>query len=293
MDSPEVACGINVYCTGPEDPNLDHALEDMARLGYTHVAFGPIDGATTPAAGLAQRLANAGVKPIAMGTQAPGANVSSPDAAQRRAGLDLLKSCIDYAHDLGADQMNGVNYALFKDASAPFSEDRFTESAVLLGQAADYARDAGVKLAFEVVNRYESSFLNTAEQALAYVTASGSSNLWIHLDSYHMAIEESDMLESVRSAAPRMAYLELGQSARGSILTGAVDNAAVVRAARSVGYQGRYGLEAFTRSILGAGGDGLSIWRTTFTDSSTIAKEAIDLIRAVHAESPLEGEAHE
>ena len=210
--------------------------------------------------------------------------MSPPRTRQSGRGLDLLKSSIDLAHELEADQLNGVVYALFGDHQEPFSGERIAESARLVGQAADYAAQAGIRMTFEVVNRYETSMLNTAAQAIDYVRQSGSDNLFVHLDSYHMGIEEADIPGAIRSALPVLGYLELGQSGRGSLLTGSVDIRAAVQAAKEAGYTGRFGLEAFTRQLL------LPVVRMPcylapdLPDPHAVAAEAVDIIRSVYAE---------
>jgi len=139
-------------------------------------------------------------------------------------------------------------------------------------------------MTFEVLNRYETAMLNTAQQALDFIAASGSEHLRVHLDTFHMAVEEADMLGAVRSAVPVLGYLELGQSGRGPLTSGSVDPAAVVRAALDAGYQGRVGVEAFSRSVLASGAsDVLAIWREPYADGRALAAEAIDVIRSAEA----------
>ncbi|MFV0451068.1 MAG: sugar phosphate isomerase/epimerase family protein [Propioniciclava sp.] len=285
MTAPPMACGINVYCSGPADPGLGAALDDLASLGYTHIAFAPMGHADVDVTALRQTMANAGIAPIAMAGLSPEADVSSASADIRQRGIALLRSTVDFAHDLGADQLNGVSYALFGERSQPYPPDRFAASAEAVGQVADYAAQAGITLTFEVVNRYETSMLNTAAQARDYLERSGSTNLRVHLDTYHMGIEEADPAGAIAATVPVLGYLELGQSGRGSLLTGSVDIAAAIAAARDAGFTGRFGLEAFTRQLLDeGGGNGLAIWRQTYTDPHTIAAEAIDLVRAAYQE---------
>ena len=96
-------------------------------------------------------------------------------------------------------------------------------------------------MTFEVLNRYETSLVNTAAQAVAYVGLSGSEHLRIHLDTFHMAVEEADISEAIRIAMPALGYLELGQSGRGPLSTGALDIPEIVRSALDDGYDGQVG----------------------------------------------------
>lgn len=277
-----IACGVNVYLGDIFAPNAAEAFRDMADAGYTHVALGPLVKGTFDMNWLKNNLEVGGIKPIAMAGQAPEANVASDNANIRKAGLEMLKGMIDVADEMGAEQINGVSYALFTDIGFLPARARFVESARLVGEAANYAKERDILMTFEVVNRYETNLINTAEQALEYVELSGSDNLKIHLDTYHMAIEETDMIAAVTNAAPHLGYLELGQSSRGSLLTGAVDVPRVVQAAHDAGYRGKFGLEAFSRHILGEGGNGLAIWRNTYADSRTIAAEAVNIVKSVY-----------
>ncbi|AZQ77918.1 sugar phosphate isomerase/epimerase [Flaviflexus ciconiae] len=280
MSNFEMACGINVYCSGADDPGLPAAMKDMGRLGYTHIAFGPMDPASTDIDALRTMMSDARIRPIVMAGLSPETDVSSEDENVRKNGLQHLRDTIDFAAALGADQLNGVSYALHGDTSSPYSDERFTASAETVGQAAEYAKSLGIKMTFEVVNRYETAMINTAAQAVEYVKRSGSDNLFIHLDTFHMGIEEADMPGAIKGAVKNLGYLELGQSSRASLNTGSVDIQAAVKAANEAGFDGRYGFEAFTRQLLDPSvGNALAIWRETYPDSSQIAAEAIELVR--------------
>jgi D-psicose/D-tagatose/L-ribulose 3-epimerase len=135
-------------------------------------------------------------------------------------------------------------------------------------------------MTFEVLNRYETSVVNTAAQAMDFVAQSGSEHLRIHLDTFHMAIEEADMLAAIDLALPKLGYLELGQSGRGMLSTGIVDNASVVRHVLAADYEGPIGVEAFSRSILPSFvADALAIWRAPYTSGRDLAAEAAEIMR--------------
>ena len=161
-----------------------------------------------------------GVAPITIaGGQAGEADVSSADADERAAGAAALRRIVDLTVALGGDQMNGVPYGLFGPPGGPTSREAVERSAREVGAVADYAHERGITMTFEVLNRYETSLVNTAAQAVAYVEMSGSEHLRIHLDTFHMAVEEADIAEAIRIAMPMLGYLELGQSGRGLLST--------------------------------------------------------------------------
>ena len=276
----EAACHLNVLVPGLGDPGFGAALDALAEAGYRRVVLPPVDPAALDVPALRSRFADRGLIPIPIAGQSPDADVSSPDPAVASAGSAALIAMARFAAELGSDQLNGVPYGLFGRAAGPPSGEAVERSARAVGTVADAAHELGVTMTFEVLNRYETAFVNTAAQAVDYVRLSGSDHLRIHLDTFHMAIEEADMLAAVRAAVPILGYLELGQSGRGALGAGVVDNAAVVAAAWGAGYRGPIGVEAFSRDVIGPfAGDILAIWRDPAPDGAALAREAIAIIR--------------
>jgi D-psicose/D-tagatose/L-ribulose 3-epimerase len=276
-----VACHANILVAEASLETLPGALDTIADLGYSHVVLPPMDPAATDVAALGRMITERGLAPITMvGGLSPATDVGSADSDVREAGAGILRAVIDFTAELGGDQVNGVPYGLFGHPAGATSADAFARSAREVGRAADYAHEQGIAMTFEVLNRYETSLVNTAAQAMEFVRLSGSEHLGIHLDTFHMAIEEADMGEAIRIALPRLGYLELGQSGRGLLSTGVVDIAGVVRLALDAGYSGRFGVEAFSRGILPeAVGDALAIWREPYSSGAELAADAARVIR--------------
>ncbi|HIE61638.1 MAG TPA: tetratricopeptide repeat protein [Microbacterium sp.] len=262
------------------------ALLRVAEAGYRRIVLAPFDPAATDLASLRRLFEDAGLTPIPIAGQMPGADVSSADADERRAGEAALYAMVDATAALGGDQLNGVPYGVFGHPMAPVDAAARERSATSVGKVADYAHEHGITMTFEVVNRYETAMVNTAAQAMEYAELSGSDHLRIHLDSFHMAVEESDAAQAIRAAMPRLAYLELGQSGRGLLSTGAVDIPRLVQGALDDGYEGRWGVEAFSRSILPEFvADMLAIWREPYAEGVALAEDAMRVIRTGWAAS--------
>ncbi|WP_322410054.1 sugar phosphate isomerase/epimerase family protein [Microbacterium invictum] len=282
----DVACHLNVLVADASPESLDRALPALADLGIHRIVLPPLDPAATDARGLRDSLERWHVSPITIAGQAPGADVSSDDPDERAAGVAALRQSLRLTAELGGDQMNGVPYGIFGSPGAPVPRRRLEEAARLVGAVADEAADLGIAMTFEVLNRYETSAVNTAAQAMRFAEESGSENLRIHLDTFHMAVEESDLAGAIRLALPRLAYLELGQSGRGALSGGAVDIPRLVTQALDDGYRGRFGVEAFSRTILAEPvADMLAIWRTPYDDGIELVRDALRVIRSGWAAS--------
>jgi D-psicose/D-tagatose/L-ribulose 3-epimerase len=275
-----MSCLVNVFIGDASVEALPGMLDSLGELGYTYVVLPPMDPDATDVGRLRGLCADRGLLPITMsGGLTPETQVGSANSSERAAGAAGLRKLVDFAVALGSPQLNGVPYGVFGHPTRPTDSEFFARAAREVGAVADYAYERGVTMTFEVLNRYETSVVNTAAQALEFTTLSESDHLKIHLDTFHMAIEEADMFAAIDLAMPRLGYLELGQSGRGFLSTGIVDNAAVVKHALGAGYAGPIGVEAFSRSILPSFvADALAIWREPYASGEKLAGEAVRIM---------------
>ncbi len=152
----------------------------------------------------------------------------------------------------------------------PLPDDAFARAAESMHRLAEHAARSGVRLALEVVNRYETPLLYNTRRALAFLEAVAHDNVYLHLDTFHMSIDESDPVAAIEAALPRLAYLELDQSHRGDALQGSLDLTRLVREAARRGYRGIVGVEAFSRQLLAP--DHADAWRSGKSASPTAAR---------------------
>ena len=280
----DVAFHVNAALPGHDDPRLGALLDAVAELGYRRVVLPPLGLADIDAGAVRAAFDERGLVAVPMAGQNPEADVSSVDPWVREAGAKAIRDAIELAARLGSDRVGGVPYGAFGRPAEPVARDAWRRSAAAVGLAAEEAFERGVSMTIEVLNRYETAMMNTAEQAMAYVEESGSEHLLIHLDTFHMAIEERDTAAAIRTAMPRLGYIELGQSGRGMLSTGSVDVPAVVRGALDAGYTGRWGVEAFSAQLLPEPAQqALAIWRPAYRDGTVLAADAARIIAAGHA----------
>ncbi|MHB9091849.1 MAG: TIM barrel protein [Chloroflexota bacterium] len=109
----------------------------------------------------------------------------------------------------------------------------------------NYAEDAGVKVAVEVLNRFEHNFLNTAEERVRLVDMAGSPVVGLLLDTFHMNIEEYSMRAAIRAAGKRVYAIHACENNRAAPGKGLVERVAVRDALREVEYQGPLVIESF------------------------------------------------
>ncbi|MFI7672104.1 sugar phosphate isomerase/epimerase family protein [Actinophytocola sp. NPDC049390] len=273
-----------VWATELTPDNATAIADRAAELGYHRVVVPLRTPETIDADAFGKALRNTGVRPVNTANQLPDADLSSVDPVVRERGRDRLRLAVKLARDMGSDHVGGVLYGPLRHAPAQPDDDVRRTAAESLAVVADEAKAAGVRLVLEIVNRYETNLLNTAAAAVSFVEEAGSDNLFLHLDTYHMNIEEPDLDAAVRLALPHLAYLELGQNDRGDLTRGHVPVRAVLAAALAAGYRGTIGVEAFTRELMTTPvATSLAIWRDVFDDGDALARAAAGLVRDVLA----------
>ncbi|MFC6487805.1 sugar phosphate isomerase/epimerase family protein [Nitratireductor sp. GCM10026969] len=182
-------------------------------------------------------------------------NLTSSDATCRQSGLDYLKYAIECAHTLGARIVGGPLYGnpLVFAGRAPHPVDETLRAAREnwcvegLKAVAPFAAQAGVTLAVEPLNRFETDILCTTRQGTALIDLVGEPSVGLMLDTFHMHMEDASIPEAIVEAGPRIAHFQANENHRGFLGTGATDWVAVARALHAVGYAGPIALEPFRR----------------------------------------------
>jgi len=100
------------------------------------------------------------------------------------------------------------------------------------------AERLGVKIAFEPINRYETSLVNNVAQGLEFIGKIGSSNIGLLLDTFHMNIEEVSIEDSIRLSGPRIFHFHYADSNRWYPGAGHLDFTSIIGALHHSGYSG-------------------------------------------------------
>lgn len=277
---------MNIGChglvwTGTFDAEgIRHAALRTREAGFDLIEFPLMDPFTFDVAAARAALDETGLAVSASLGLSEATDITSADAEVVAAGEALLIRAVDVLADLGGRQFCGVIYSAMKKYMEPASAEGIESSRRTIARVADHAADRGVEVALEVVNRYKTNILNTTRQALAYLAAVDRPNLGIHLDTYHMNIEESDMFAPVLDAAPQLRYVHIGESHRGYLGTGTVDFDTFFKALGRIGFDGPIVFESFSSAVVAPDlSRMLGIWRNLWTDSDELGAHANAFIR--------------
>jgi D-psicose/D-tagatose/L-ribulose 3-epimerase len=264
-----------VWSASSAQANLERTLAKTKEAGFDLIEFSYLDPADVDIRGLARRIADLGLG-VAISIGLPGdGDISSADKAIAARGVEILKDTIALTRDLGGQKIGGILSTSHGLQTLAPTRDQWQRSAGTLAKVAETAKAAGVTLNLEIVNRFESNLLNTAAQGLAFIEDTGSDNIFLHLDTFHMNIEEADVGLAIRHAASKIGYVHIGESHRGFLGTGNIDFAAIFDALTAIGYNDDLSFESFSSEIVDENlSKKTAIWRNLWTDNLALAKHA-------------------
>ena len=279
MTSP-IGCHALVFTGEFDTAGIEQSAKRAAQAGFDLIEYPLMDPFSFDAAAARRAVEGEGLQVTASLGLPVDADISSEDPAIVAAGAALLDAALEKTAEMGGTHLCGVLYGSMRKHMAPCSEAGRANSAAAIADLSRKAEGVGVRLALEVVNRYETNLLNTGRQALAYLDEVGHGWAGVHLDTYHMNIEESDLFQPFLDAGDRLGYVHIGESHRGYLGTGSVDFASTFRALARLGYDGPITFESFSSAVVSATlSNTLGIWRNLWSDGGDLAAHANRYIR--------------
>ena len=173
-------------------------------------------------------------------------DIASLDKNVREKGINRFKQAIVHTKILGATKIGGVVYkagGIFT-GYAP-TEDEWNHSVNSMRKIAKYANRFNISICVEQINRYETYFINTTEDALKYCLDVGEPNMLILLDTHHLILEELNIYDAILMAGKRLGHFHTSENNRGIPGTGQVDWVSVYRALKKINYSGWLVIESF------------------------------------------------
>jgi D-psicose/D-tagatose/L-ribulose 3-epimerase len=193
--------------------------------------------------------------------------------------MAFLALALDKAKAMGAEALTGVTYGGIGERSGvPPTDAERDNVARVLDFAARKAAALGLGFGIEPVNRYENHILNTAEQAVAMIEKVGAGNIFVHLDTYHMNIEERGIAQGILKARDHLRYIHLSESDRGTPGAGNVRWDEIYAALAAIGFKGGLAMESFI-DMPPEIAHGLAVWRPVAESRDVVISEGLPFLR--------------
>lgn len=163
-----------------------------------------------------------------------GLSFSDPKRSVRRKAIQRIKEQIELATELDAIVIIGlVRGKVQPDIDYDQAEEWLLEA---LEECAKVNPD--VELVLEPCNRYEANMINTAEEGIQLLDKLGLDNVGLLLDTFHMNIEEPDILKSFQKAGSRVFHVHIADSNRWYPGAGHIDFNSIVLELEKLNYEG-------------------------------------------------------
>jgi len=272
--------GMNLLLwTAAADERHLKLFEKIKSWGFDGVELPMFDAEGSPWNALARRLDDLGLGRTVVAVLPQGANLIGETTEERRAAVEFLNRCVQRCGELGAETLAGPIYSPVGRlvGRGPTEAERrgAIEGLRAVGEA---AAGAGVTVAVEPLNRFETYFLNDQRTAGRLVDAVGSPAVGVLYDTFHANIEEKDPVGAIRELGPRIRHVHLSANDRATPGEDHIDWGGTFAALEAVGYDGWLTIESFGQWLpdLAAA---TCIWRAMAPSAEHVAREGAAFVR--------------
>lgn len=274
--------GINMWVwTAPIDNTSLHLLNKIADMGFDTVEL-PLETLESLDAKLvAAKLKETGLKSTVCGAFSPDRDLTSDDAAYRANSLAYIKGAVRFCAETGTRTFVGPMYSAVgkRRHVTPKQKTKEWDRAVAgITKAGTYAAKLGVDLAIEPLNRFETDLVNTSAQAVKLATDVGLKNVGVHLDTFHMNIEEKCLYDAIKLAGQKLFHIHVCENDRGAPGSGNVDWKGTAKALKEIGYARECVIESFTPECVTIAA-AAAIWRTFSPSQDQLATDGLKFLR--------------
>jgi len=258
----------------------DGVLEQIKGLGYDGVEVPVFDTTDLkPYERLGERLRSLGLGATGVTVMTPEANPIAADPAVREAAVKHLDRVLECGQAFGCETLAGPTHsAIGVFTGAGPTDEEFKAGVETLRKVGDRAKERGITLALEYLNRFECYFLNTAEAAGRFVREVDHPSVRMMYDSFHANIEEKDQGAAIRSCRDLTVHVHVSENDRGTPGTGGVNWPSFWEGLKSTGYDGYLTIEAFGQA-LPALAAATRVWRPLFPDAQGLCRDGLAFIK--------------
>ena len=221
-----------------------------------------------------------GLGAIVCGAFGPTRDLTNEDPNVHKHCFDYISKCFILCHTWEASFLAGPMYSSVGKARMVPPEQRKIEwerAVTNLYTVCEHAKDNGLMIALEPLNRFESDLINTAEDVMRLVADINHPAACVMLDGFHMSIEERNMEEAITTVGDKLIHLQVSENYRGIPGTGQTPWQSLKTGLRKIGYKGAVSMESFTPEIKELAG-AVCIWKNLADNQDHFASEGYQFL---------------
>jgi D-psicose/D-tagatose/L-ribulose 3-epimerase len=274
--------GVNSFLfSSPFTTKETGLYQKVARMGFEVFEMAVEDPELINAAEARINLERYQLKPVVCTVVGMDRNIADENNTVFQNADRYLRFCIQFAAKVGAKVICGPFHSAvgFTELLTAMERQRLLERLVpRLQSLAAMAKDLGVVLAFEPLNRFENCLINTAAQALELIKMVDNDALGIHLDTFHMNIEEKELAGAIRAAGPAVYHIHTCENDRGIPGSGHIPWKDIAQALQEIDYQGDLVIESFSDQVRSIA-KSVSVWRKLALSSEDLAENGLKFLK--------------
>ncbi len=271
-----IGIGVNAWVWESPFTRDSVALIGKAKaMGFDVFTLPIEDPATIDIAAVKAALAEHPMRLHVSAAYGPDRDLTHEDPRVRQNSLNYMQQTMAICEQLGVRLMVGPAYSAVGKRRKVSDEQKQREWQLAvegLTAAGNMAADYGVTLAVEPLNRFETDLINTAAQVKQLIGNIDLPSVKIHLDTFHMNIEEESIFDAIVLAGDDLVYVDASESHRGTPGKGQVKWDEVLRGLKAIGYQGDCVIESFTPDCVTIA-DAAAIWRPLAPSQDALAQD--------------------
>ena len=214
----------------------------------------------------------------------PEQDIACPDPEFRRNGIDLLKKISGSMAKAGISDCSGIIYCAWNGKISSYEEKKvaWKNSIISMKETVKAFEDNGVFINVEVTNRFENYLINNCDEAMQYADEVGSPNVGVHLDTFHMNIEEDSFVTPIIKAGKKMRYFHIGENNRKMPGLGMIPWKTIFDTLKIAEYTRPISMEPFVKPG-GEIGTAVSLYREIMDTSDYMAdlKRSLEFVRSM------------
>jgi D-psicose/D-tagatose/L-ribulose 3-epimerase len=221
-------------------------LPAIKKMGVKGVEIPMFDPAMLPIASIRESFITLGLECTVCAILPKPFNPISSHLDTRKKSIEHLVCCVKAAAGMGARILGGPLFAPIGYLPKHRPSKAEWSWAVEAFQKLEDVLDANdMTLSIEPVNRSETFFLRTADEAKQLCESIGNPRIGVTVDTFHANIEERSIPEAIRSLGSHLKHVHASENDRGPLGRGHVPFKEIVLTLKEMGYTGYLMIEGF------------------------------------------------
>ena len=263
---------------------IEHTIKRLARLGYDGLEISG-EPQSFDVAAVRGLLDQHGLECWgAVTLMTAGRDLLDQDPYVRRGSIEYVKDTLTFVSELGGRIVTVVPSTVGKTVPMASAGEEWAWAVESLKRCQEHAESVGVRIALEPLNRFETYFLNTADDAVRLCDEVAHRRVGILFDTFHANIEEKNIAKALALCGDHLKHIHTCENDRGVPGSGHIEWSSVFESIRTLGYDGWLSIESFGSTIPEIAA-AACIWRDLAPSADAIGRDGVQFLKSSLAQA--------